>query len=271
MSAFVILNGELLPLEKVRISPLDHGFLYGDGVYETLRTHKGKIFDFEAHFSRLQNSAKLLHIPLLWKAEELLKMCKKLVETNCNLSLQEFRIRITLTRGENGYQFIGANSPTLLITISPLKDYTQERKGISLTSLQIERILPEAKSSSMIVNTLAKQKCAQTNAFECALIDHEAFVTEGAVSNIVYVKNGTLFFTPEGHTLAGTAQLRVLETAKKNGIPIQEKRYMLEDLQNADEVMITNSLFDILPVKNVEKKNVHNCPGPIYSSLFSSL
>jgi branched-subunit amino acid aminotransferase/4-amino-4-deoxychorismate lyase len=271
MKKMVVLNGKLLSLEKARISPMDHGFLYGDGIYETLRTHNGKIFDFSAHFSRLQSSAKLLDIPLLYSEKELLEICEKLAETQCTEPKKEYRIRITLTRGENEYQFLGSKSPTLLITISPLKDYTKERKGISLTSLQIERTLPEAKTVSMLVNTLAKQKCARENTFECALIDHEGFVTEGAVSNILYAKNGTLFFTPEGHTLAGTAQLRVLETAKNLGIKTQEKRFAITDLQNADEVFITNSLFDILPVKEVEKERISRCNGEIYDRIFTNL
>lgn len=269
MSSFVILNGQLLPLEKARISPMDHGFLYGDGVYETLRTHEGKIFDFEAHYTRLQNSAKLLDIPVKWRKEELLKMCEELISKKENSP--ESRIRITLTRGENGYQFLGAKSPTLLVSISPLKDYSEERKGITLTSLQIERILPEAKTISMLVNNLAKQKNAKKNAFECILIDNEGFVTEGAVSNIIFIQEKTLYYTPREHTLAGTAQERVLETAKKIGINIQEKRFTISDLQKADEVMITNSLFDILPVKNIEEKATKNCPGKIYTTLLSVL
>lgn len=271
MNAFVVLNGNILPLDKARISPMDHGFLYGDGVYETMRTHNRDIFDFDTHFSRLQNSANLLDIPLQWKKKELLKMCKKLIEKQDFPSSKEFRIRITLTRGENGYSFLGAQSPTTLITISPLKNYDKERKGVALTSLHIERILPEAKTISMLVNNLAKQKCAQKNVFECALIDSENFVTEGAVSNILFWKKSTLFFTPEGHTLAGTAQKRILEIAKKIGIQTQEKRFSLVDLQNADEVFLTNSLFDILPVQKIENKKIKKCGKEIYNTLFSNL
>ena len=270
MMTYGVLNGKLLPIGEMRISPMDHGFLYGDGVYETLRTHHHKIFDFDAHFSRLKHSAQLLDIPLKWKKKELFEMCNNLIDAQ--KSKKEFRIRITLTRGENNYHFLGANSPTLLITISVLKDYTEERKtGIVLTSFAIERILPEAKTISMLVNNLAKQHVARKNAFECALIDREGFVTEGAVSNILFAKNGILFYTPKEHTLAGTAQERVLDVAKKIGIPAQEKRFTIADLQKADEVVITNSLFDILPVRVVEEKKVRSPVGETYRNIFSCL
>src|SRR6185295_17407656 len=112
----VWLNGKILAESVARISPQDHGFLYGDGVYETLRTVEGKVFDAAAHFIRMQNSAKLLKIPLPYSQTEIFAATEQVLTVNNFSAPKIARLRWTLTRGENHFDFSDSTAPTFLIT-----------------------------------------------------------------------------------------------------------------------------------------------------------
>lgn len=261
MSFFVHLNGHLISKKEACISPFDHGFLYGDGIYETLRTIGGKVFDFTAHTKRLRKSAEIMDIPLPWTDAQLEIWTQQTIEKN---GFSESRMRISVTRGENGFSFIGAKKPTLLIAATELMDYDKYKDGVALSAIKMSRLLPEAKSSSLLPLILAKQTAQRSGAFECLFLDENDCVTECSTSNVLYRNKNTIFIAPQKNVLSGTMQRIFLQKAKMHDYEIQEQKSSLKDVQNAEEVIITNSLFGALPVHDICGEKVQNCPGELY-------
>jgi branched-chain amino acid aminotransferase len=263
MPLFVHLNGVLVSAELARISPFDHGFLYGDGVYETLRTFRGKVFDSASHLHRLRESANFLDIPVPWKNIEIESWIQETVRKN---NFSESRIRISLTRGENNFEFLGSQHPTLLITITPLPKYpiSVYTQGITLVTNYCHRTLPEIKTISLLPMILGKQKAKKEKAFDCLFLDEKGYITECSTSNILFRKKNTLFITPKEKVLSGTMQRIFLEKVKQKGYNIKEQYSTLIDVQSADEVIITNSLFGSLPVQKISTKNILECPGEVF-------
>lgn len=263
--SMVCYNGALLPENEVWISPFDHGFLYGDGIYETLLFRNQIFFDVSEHLNRLRKSAETLRIPVPWNDTDIRRWLEEVVTQN---ALSEARVRISITRGANDFHFSGAKSPTLLITASRLMDYCSlQQTGVSLTALpEIHRILPEAKTISLLPLILAKQKMEDEKAFECLFV-RENIVTEGSVSNVLCRKEKEIWITPRHLALPGTMQKRVVDFLRVSGKSVQECSFSLEDLQNADEVLLTNSLFGILPVKSICGISIPSCPGELFQEL----
>jgi len=245
----VFLNGKIISASEAKVSLFDHGFLYGDGIYETLRTKNGEIFDFEGHFQRLKKSASALDIPIPFSAEEILAAIEEILEKN---NLPESRIRMTLSRGENDFSFCGARNPTFAIFASPLSDYAEERKnGVKITTIPLFRFFPEIKSTSLLPMIFAKQKAEQCGAFETIFLAENGAVCEGSVSNILIRRGKTVIFAPRKNTLAGTTQKIVVQEAAKT-FEIREEEFFKADLESADEVLLLNSVFGVLSVTQID-------------------
>ena len=246
---FVFLNGEILPAKKAKISLFDHGFLYGDGIYETLRTKNGELFDFENHFRRLKKSAEKLEIPIFFSEKELFDAAKKIVEKN---HFPESRVRITVSRGENHFSFCGAKNPTVAIFAEKLPDFSREKKsGVKITTIKLSRFLPEIKSISLLPMILAKQKAQKIGAFETLFLRKNGAISEGSVSNVIFRKGKKVFSAPKKVALAGTTQKKVLEKAREN-FEVLEVEFWVDDLKNADEVLLLNSVFGVVPVAEID-------------------
>jgi branched-subunit amino acid aminotransferase/4-amino-4-deoxychorismate lyase len=259
---FLALNGKIVRLSAARISPFDHGFLYGDGVYETLRTYGGTvILDFAAHLGRLRQSALRLALPLPFSDAEIISVAEEIVRLN---RFPESRIRLSLTRGENGFEFIGANSPTFMISGSALMDYQPYTAGVDLVSIVMERTEPQIKSIALLPMVLGKQAAQQAQAFDTIFLDHQGYVTEGTVFNIVYRQGDALVNADQTTVLPGTAQRILIGLAQQAGYRCHSRRFGIAELVGADEVIITNSLFGALPVKSVDGKPISQSPGELF-------
>lgn len=262
MKQMICLNGKLVAAADARISPFDHGFLYGDGIYETMRTLGGTaVFDFDAHLARLRKSGLLLELPIPWSDVDVKTWTDAVIRAN---GFAETRIRISVTRGENGFRFLGASNPTLVIAASPLDEYGKYTAGVALVSLSLSRLLPEAKSMALLPMILGKQAAERVGAFDTLFTDADGFVTEGTVFNIVMRRGNELIGAKHGSVLAGTAQTLLMQLAETAGYAIREARFTQTDLAAADEVLITNSLFGCLPVKKIDAKSISSCPGELF-------
>jgi len=274
---FVHLNGKLVPMKEAKVSVFDHGFLYGDGIYESLRTHQGNIVDFKGHYQRLQESAKSLDIPLPYSEKEVLQWTEELLEKNkviptCSESKripEESRIRITLTRGENHFSFCGSTNPTFLISSTPLPSYEKEQKeGVVVTSICLPRLLPQVKSISLLSMILAKQHAQRSHAFETLLLTPEGVICEGSISNILLKKGNQVWKSKKERALSGTTQKRILDyLLQKKKYQLIEKDFSLDDLLEADEALLTNSIFNVLSVRALEKKQLKNQGRSLFSEL----
>jgi len=244
----VFINGRFVDEKNAVVSVNDHGFLYGDGVYETLRTFNGKVWQAGEHLKRMRRSAKMtgLHIP--WKDSELKKWIEETVKRN---GFDESRIRVTVTRGVNNYAFSTCGEPTLVIQVKKLVPEPVAAKGVKIVTIKMNRILPEAKSISLLPMILARRLADSKKAYECVFVDADGYVLEGSITNVFVVKNGVLM-TPSEGVLPGTTRDFVLKLAKKRGIKTLMRKIKYGELVKADEVFVTNAPRGIVPVREVD-------------------
>jgi branched-chain amino acid aminotransferase group I len=260
MEQIVYLNGSLLPQSQAKISPFDLGFLYGYGLFETMRAYSGRIFRLEKHLERLSRSAKLLGLPL--NAFDLKKACHDTLQAN---KLKDARIRLTVSMGEG--EAIPAlpkhPRPTVLVTAAryvPLADEAY-RKGYRVVVSTIDRDsqspLSRLKSANYLNNILARIEDKAAGADEAILLNERGFLCEGSASNIFMISKGNLI-TPgeESGCLPGITRQVVLELAQGLGIGTSEREVRLEELLHADEAFLTNSIMELMPLAEVNGQRI---------------
>lgn len=254
---WVILNGKLIPAKDAKISVFDHGFLYGDAIFETIRTVKGEPWMLREHLSRLRKSARVLGLKIGWTNAELEKMINRLCKKN---GFKESRIRITLSRGCNNFEFSTCKKPTLLIEAKKLVRPLLEiyKKGVTAITYEIERSYPSIKSVSMLPAIIARREAKKRKVFESILINQKGYVTEGSISNIFVVKNGKLM-TPKNEVLEGTIRNYLMKK-----MPVKLTNISQKQLAASDEVFLTSSLKGVVPIVKINGKNVGNGKvGPV--------
>jgi len=271
----VYVNGHFVPKEKASVSVFDHGFLYGDGIYETLRAYHGKLFLLSKHLSRLKHSADAISLKLPLPLD---KIGEALCETLNVNKLTEAYVRIHLSRGpgEIGLDPALCHAPTMIIVTRPFKDYPAEfyENGVAVALVTTRRnhplaISPIIKSTNFLNNILAKIESLKSGAYEGIMLNWEGYVAEGTISNIFTVKHGVLY-TPSLDTgiLEGVTRDLVLHLARKDRIPAKETRLKPHDLTSADECFITNTTVEVLPVTRVDGTVIGNGrPGPVTTAL----
>ncbi|GKS59740.1 branched chain amino acid aminotransferase [Nitrospira sp.] len=276
---WIYLNDRFLPKEEAVVSVFDHGFLYGDGVYETLRSYGPTIFLLTEHLARLRRSADLIHlrIPIedsAWFGILTEAMARNSVGTpDCDAY-----IRITISRGpgEIGLDPVLCPTPTLVIITKPLARPadTLYRNGIRLITAhtrrnQAESLNPQIKSLNFLNNILAKQEALAAGAYDAVMLNTQGEVAECTISNIFFVIQGRLC-TPaiECGLLDGLTRNMVLTLARRAGIPTEEGRFRAPALQEASECFVTNTSSEVLPAVSLDGKPFGSGhPGPITQEL----
>jgi len=253
------LNDRLVPEKEAVISVFDHGFLYGDGVYETLLARKSAVLKMNDHLKRLERSASLIELLLPYKRDELSDIVYRTIEGN---KLSDAYIRITLSRGPGpiGLDPALCPVPTLVIICRPFVPQGKEiyRKGVKIMIPCTKRnpreaVDPGIKSLNFLNNVLAKIEAKKAEAFEAVMLNHKGHVTEGTISNVFIVKKGALL-TPslESGILEGITRNAVLDLARKKGIAVSETQITKAAFYGADEVFITNTSMGVMPVRQVD-------------------
>ncbi|KZE53532.1 4-amino-4-deoxychorismate lyase [Brevibacillus parabrevis] len=249
-------NGTICPAHEASVSILDHGFLYGIGLFETLRVYDGKLFLWDDHFARLSSGLLALQIKLVWSKEELADAIRQTVEAN---GLRDAYVRLSVTAGPEGVGLVagGYERPSLFVFAKPVATLEVPPKPKRLQTLALPRQTAEGhqrfKSHNYLNNALARQELGARTDTEGLFLTHDGFLAEGIVSNLFWVTDGHLF-TPSLDTgiLDGVTRRHVLRLAEQLAIPTAEGRYRLEDLLAADEVFTTNSVQEIVPVLEVD-------------------
>lgn len=237
----IYLNGRFINASEGRISIFDPGFLYGDGIFETLRTYKGQIWQMEEHLNRLYESARMRGWVLSWTREELTQIMEKTLQKN---KYPESRVRITITAG--------VKQPTIFVWVQPLEKIPKSAydRGVSAITFPLERPFPQMKTTSMQNLLIARNEMRKKRAFDALLVNHKGCVTEGTWTNVFIVKKKTLI-TPKLGVLLGMTRETVLKLAKPL-FRIQQRDITRRELMNADECFITNSPKGIIPVIKVD-------------------
>ena len=268
---WIFLNDAFVPQEHAKISVFDHGFLYGDGVFETLRSYKGRVFLWERHLARLRQSCALIGLELPIPTE---KWPALLGETLHRNHLTDASIRISISRGEGalGLDPSLCPHPTIVIMAKSITPYppSLRNEGVQLAIANTRRNplvaqSPRIKSLSFLNNILAKQEANRMSGFDALMFNMEGFISECTVSNVFFVKEGELK-TPsvDCGILEGVTRELVMMLAREQAIPVQEGRYTVQELLAADECFLTNTSMEVMPVRQVGAKHIgQQCPGPL--------
>lgn len=258
MPEYVYLNNKLVAAEKATISVYDHGFLYGDGIFETMRAYEGKVFCQEEHLTRLFNSANLICLKMPWSKVELAKAICATIEKN---QLASAYVRLTVSRGKGplGLDPRLCPEPSLVIMARPFMAKQEiYEAGVKVVTVETRRISPQAlnpqiKSMNFLNNILAKIETISTGAFEGIMLNYESWITEGTVSNIFIIK-GNRILTPSAQSgiLMGITRNTVIALAVNLGLLVQETLLTKDDLYRAEEVFLTNSSGEVIPVVQVD-------------------
>jgi len=256
---YVYVNGKIVHAREAFISVFDHGFLYGDGIYETLRVYDGAVFKLDEHLIRLFRSASLigLSIPL-----DLNHLKIAIYETLIANALRNAYVRLTISRGKGS---IGLDpdlcpEPTVVIFAQEFKEYPKEfyKNGIHLIISSTRRncreaINPQIKSLNFLNNILAKMEAKRKNAHEAVMLNIHGKLTEGTISNIFFYKDRTLC-TPslECGILDGITRGMIIDLALREGIQIKEGQFSKKDMYAAEEVFITNTTMEVMPASKVD-------------------
>ena len=267
----VFLNGLFIPLSRARVSVVDRGFSYGDGLFETMRSYGGNVFRLDAHLERLYHSLDCIYLNVPMTVGEI----KSAVgETLVKNGQPDCMIRLTVSRGEQpaGFHIQPEIVPTLVILVRPQDSLPKEWYGqgvkISLfpaTAQKIAGLGRPVKSCNFLSNIIVRELARRESSVEGVMMDDQGRVTEGTTSNVFIVKEGTLI-TPDinENILPGITRQAVLEIAARSGIPVALNAITAEDIYHAEEVFITNSRIEILPVRRADDRTIgEGSPGPV--------
>ncbi len=271
MEGIWFLNGEYVNGEEAMIPASDRGFLYGDGIFETMRIYDGKVFLEDQHLARLFRGASLLQIPIEKDAFIYQQIIRNVIEKN---NLQEGFLRLSVSRGigKRGLLPQQCTSPAVLVTPNFLIPYKEEHYTKGFTAVIIKNTrrnpfspLSKLKTFNYLDNILAKMETEERNADEGLLLNVFGNLAGGTVSNLFVVNNRTLH-TPTVNCgiLKGITRQKVIHLALGKNIQVKEKSLNPNQLYQAQEAFLTNSLMEIMPLVQVEGKPIGNGqPGPI--------
>jgi D-alanine transaminase len=267
------INGAFVPLAEAKVSIEDRGFQFGDGVYEVIRTYKGRPFSLDAHLARLDRSAAALDLKQPYSRAE---WTHYVLEGIKRAAYPEAKIYIQVTRGvaPRDHAYSDDAPPTVVMTVRELHPLDQSVQATGVDAITTEDIRwgrCDIKSVNLLANVLARQQVKQARVFEAILVN-KGLVTEGAVSNVMVVQGGTVVTAPEGpRILSGVTRAVVLNLALSKGLPTQERFVSQADLYQADEVFLTGTTVEVLAVIRIDGKIIGDGrPGPITQRLAAS-
>ncbi len=284
MNATVSIDGVLVPAGEARISVFDRGFLYGDSVYEVVRTYGGEPFEVDRHLARLAASADRIALQLPWAGERIEREIRRVVDRSgsepapdpaaapWNVGERSVRVVVTRGSGEMGLDPGLATEPSVVVIAIPLIGPPLSAYRIGVSGWPFggpdgpgRGVDPAAKTGEHLFHVLAMREARAHDAHEALLVDRSGCVTEGASSNVFAVREGVLETPPlQAGILAGVTRALVVELARELGIPVQERPLPLGSLQAADEAFLTSTVREVLPLVRVGGHRVGSgAPGPV--------
>jgi len=272
MSATVNVNGRITAESDAVISVFDHGFLYGEGIYETMRTYHRRPFLYDRHLKRLRRSARMIELALPFTDEELAAQIRS--TQGCAKIDGEVYIRVLVTRGigELTYDLKATPNPSIVIIVKPQVDPEPEAydRGVRVVLVDIVRNHPDSvnpmiKSNNLMNSALAMQEALKSNAFEGVMRNYRGELSECTTSNLFIVKNGVALTPPlDAGLLPGITREFLFDVGKDVGVDVREQVLRDADLFGADEAFLTSTTREVVPIVTVNDRTIGSGkPGPI--------
>jgi D-alanine transaminase len=274
MPNIAVINGKFMPLADARVSVEDRGFLFGDGIYELIRSHEGQLFGLDEHLRRMERSAQAIRLDLRHSRKEWKRLITKAAEQS---KIPEAKIYIEVTRGAapRNHTFPKGVASTTVITVRRFEPVPERfrRDGVrTITAPDLRWGRCDIKSLNLLPNILAKQQALESGAVEAIFI-RSGQVTEGTSSNVFAVFGDAVVTPPQGPSiLSGVTREMVLELARSQGLKAEERAMSGLDLLQADEVFLTGTTMEVLPVSRVDQATIgKGKPGRITQQLYLRL
>jgi branched-chain amino acid aminotransferase len=280
MTTIINVNGRITPAKDAVVPALDHGFLYGEGIYEVVRTYGHKPFLFDRHMARLRRSAASISLVLPFSDDGFASCIRETADVFFRQSdaTEDVYVRLLVTRGvgELNYNPLSCPSPTVVIIVKPFTPLDAEvyARGVRAAVVPVMRnhpgsVNPTIKSNNLLNNALAAQEAYRRGAFEGIMRNYRNEISEGSISNIFVVKNRVVSTPPlDAGLLAGITRGFVIELGPQAAIDIREVTLHDEDLFDADECFLTSSTQEIVPIVQVDDRQIGDGrPGPVTRAL----
>jgi branched-chain amino acid aminotransferase len=279
MSATVNVNGRITGDRDAVVSVFDHGFLYGEGIYETLRTYRGRPFLYERHMRRLRNSAGMIDLALPFSDAQLASQIRDTTAA-ADLDGSEAYIRVLVTRGVGDltYDPKATPVPSVIIIVKTQADPTPEdyERGVGVVIVDVIRNHPETvnpmiKSNNLLNSALAMQQAIRRGAFEGIMRNYQGDLSECTTANLFIVKDGIALTPPlASGLLPGITREFFFEIGKELGVEVREVVLRDDDLFSADEAFLTSTTREAVPIVTVDERAIGNGrPGPITQALLA--
>ncbi|MEH7179938.1 branched-chain-amino-acid transaminase [Neobacillus vireti] len=274
-SQWIFLDDKFVKKEDAVVSVFDHGFLYGDGVFEGIRVYSGNVFRLDAHLKRLFESAQSIMLNIPYTKEE---MTQLIVDTIRKNELDSAYIRVVISRGKGnlGLDPSSCSKPSVIIIAEVLTMYPKEfyENGIKIASVPSRRnrpdvLSPQIKSLNYLNNILVKLEANQAGVQEALMLNDQGYVTEGSADNIFIVKNGVIF-TPPVYlgALEGITRNAIIDVARAKGYEVRESPFTRHDVYVADEVFLTGTAVEVIAAISVDGRKISDGkPGVITNDL----
>ncbi len=273
----VWIDGSLVDVADAKVSVFDHGLLYGDGVFEGIRSYSGKIFELNAHMERLYTSARVIRLEIPYDIDQLKQATRQTCDAN---NVKDGYIRLVVTRGCGtlGINPFLCKRPTVFIIADNIQLYPEQlyENGLKVISASTIRnhplaIPPQVKSLNYLNNIIAKIEAVDNDMLEAIMYNSQGFVAEATGDNVFIVKNGQIFVPPvQAGSLDGITRAVVLKLAKKRGIETIERNLTKFDLYASDEMFLTGTAAEVIGVVEMDRRPIGNgTPGPITKQLRS--
>ena len=280
MGAMVNVNGQIFREQEAAISVFDHGFLYGEGIYETLRTYHGRLFMYDRHVRRLRNSAAMIELAIPFTDEELGRHISDTMGV-ANLGGAQAYLRVLVTRGigDLSYDLKATPKPSWVIIVKPLVEPAPEiyERGCKVALVDVVRNHPRAvnpmiKSNNLMNQALAAQQAFQRGAFDGVMRNYRGELIECATSNLFVVRNATVLTPPiASGVLPGVTRDLLFELGQNGGIEVREQVLGDDDLFGAQEAFLTSTTREVVPIVTVDERPIGNgTPGPVTGKLLEA-
>ena len=275
MALKIFLNGKLVEESEARVSVFDHGYLYGDGVFEGIRAYNGRVFKLKEHVKRLFDSARAIMLNIPYTQEEMIEEILKTVRAN---NLKDAYIRVVVSRGTGdlGLDPRKCKDPTVVIIADKITLYPEElySEGLKVITVNTRRNIPDAlspqiKSLNYLNNILVKIEANQAGVLEAITLNNNGMVTEGSGDNIFIMKNGKLL-TPPTYVgaLEGITRDTAISMAREINLTVEEVPFTCYDLYVADECFLTGTAAEIIPVIEIDQRIIADGkPGKVTKKL----
>ncbi|MBM4019124.1 MAG: branched-chain-amino-acid transaminase [Planctomycetes bacterium] len=271
MAPRIWLNGNLVERSEAVIPVFDHGLLYGDGVFEGIRSYKGKVFRLEKHVRRLFDSANGIRLAIPWTAEEVTEAILETLKAN---PLPDAYIRVVVTRGEGrlGLEPFCCCKPNMFVIVDKIVLYPRElyENGLDIITAATMRnhpnaVNPRLKSLNYLNNILAKIEAIDAGVLEAVMLNHLGYVAECTGDNIFIVMGGRLFTPPiAAGILEGITRDEIIDIARKSRVEVREENLTRQDLYTADECFLTGTAAEVVPVVRIDNRTIGaGKPGPL--------